>query len=358
MSVISQFFPSGESSGGGGNTGYVEAKILVVGGGGPGHCRYQCTIQPGSCPNGSCNCLCINYGAAGGVIYTDGALKPGETCPIQVGTGSTSTTTTSCTWCFPCACCFKVAFQDGGNGGASYFGGTNGYCAEGGKGCYELCPTCTCPNAGNFCSISGEKNIGTGGEKNFDAFKTGFESNGTVRVTNFASCTVGAGGGLYSQSSSISTCSGVIDSNFTPISNSGASPLCPTIGQCPYAYYSHHGFYHELLGPGNGQVVGGSKLGKATCKQCFNCSCGYCCEVLCPTYTDAIKNFGGLGNGTGSGGEIIASIGGCPGSVIVQYPNTYAATPAPARPGSTDCSPNTPGFYTYYYLTPGSITLP
>ena len=57
-------------------------------------------------------------------------------------------------------------------------------------------------------------------------------------------------------------------------------------------------------------------------------------------------------------GGLLPCIGGCPGSVIIQYPNDYAATPAPNRPGSTDCSPNTPGFYTYYYLTPGSITLP
>ena len=356
MSTLTQFFGGGSGGGGG---SYIEAKVLVVGGGASGFCSFGCKQQPPSCPNGSCNCLRISYGGAGGVIYRDGVLKPGTSCPIQVGAGASSTSTIQCAWCGPCACCFRVCFQDGGPGGASYFGGTGGLCAEGGIGYFNPSPTSPCPTAGSFSSATGTKNIGRSGQKNFDAFSTGFECSANTRQAQFSNNIVGpSGGGMYVQSSSIATCAGVTDVNFTPIPSAGAATLQPTGQFCPYQYYNHHGFYHELLGAGNGQIVGASKFGQSSCKSCFCIQCSYCCEVLCPTYTDAIKNFGGLGNGTGSGGEMCANIGGCPGSVIVQYPNTYDAVPAPNRPGSVDCSPNTPGFYTYYYLTPGSITLP
>lgn len=49
---------------------------------------------------------------------------------------------------------------------------------------------------------------------------------------------------------------------------------------------------------------------------------------------------------------------GSSGSVTVRYPASWGATPAPQRSGSVDCSPNTPGYYTYRWTSPGSITLP
>ena len=55
-------------------------------------------------------------------------------------------------------------------------------------------------------------------------------------------------------------------------------------------------------------------------------------------------------------GEYIYS-GGCPGSVIVQYPDEYAAATT-SSPNVCDCSPNTPGFRTYAFYEPGTITLP
>ena len=48
---------------------------------------------------------------------------------------------------------------------------------------------------------------------------------------------------------------------------------------------------------------------------------------------------------------------GCPGSVIVQYPDDYSAA-STSSPSVVDCSPNTPGFRTYKFLCPGSITFP
>ena len=49
---------------------------------------------------------------------------------------------------------------------------------------------------------------------------------------------------------------------------------------------------------------------------------------------------------------------GSSGSVTIRYPSSWGATPAPSRSGSVDCSPQTPGYYTYRWTSPGSITLP
>jgi hypothetical protein len=51
-------------------------------------------------------------------------------------------------------------------------------------------------------------------------------------------------------------------------------------------------------------------------------------------------------------------LSGSPGTVIVKYPDVFGTIPGPQRPGSEDCSPNTPGFRTYRFTSPGSITLP
>ena len=351
MSLISQFFPSGESSGAG-SSGYIEAKILVVGGGGGGYCRAVCTCAPPTSPNQFSNQSCFSYGSAGGVAFVDGILKPGDTCPIQVGGGTPTTTVMTCFWCSPTnGCCFW--FHDGGPGGSSYFGGTNGICVGG--GILDWTPTgAPCPNSGSLAVGTGARSLGPGGTKNFDKFQSGFE-DGCNKNMRIGSCITPTSQTWFT-SPSVSTCNNVLDSGFETV-NENCSPLPGN--QCPSINAQYHGLYHELLGPGNGQIVGGGKFGFYNCKctPAFNCLNSYCAPILCPTTTDAIKNFGGLGNGTGSGG-LLPCIGGCPGSVIIQYPNDYAATPAPNRPGSTDCSPNTPGFYTYYYLTPGSITLP
>ena len=71
--------------------------------------------------------------------------------------------------------------------------------------------------------------------------------------------------------------------------------------------------------------------------------------------------------GSGAGGNTVWSqncvfptgpySNGCPGSVIIQYPDEYAAATT-SSPSVVDCSPNTPGSRTYKFLCPGSITFP
>lgn len=71
--------------------------------------------------------------------------------------------------------------------------------------------------------------------------------------------------------------------------------------------------------------------------------------------------------GSGAGGNTVWSPNasfptgpysdGCPGSVIIQYPDEFAAATV-SSPSVVDCSPNTPGSRTYKFLCPGSITFP
>ena len=360
MSLISQFFPSGESSGSSGGSGYIEAKILVVGGGGAGHCQAYCFKPCPNIPTSGLYCYKMVAGSPGGVIYVDTTLQPGATCPIQVGSGSPGTTTNFCQWNqsgpYPIPPCFSFCFQNGGPGGSSYFGGTTGFCAGGGVGDWAPNPgPAGCPTAGSFCTSVGDTSVFPGGAKDFNEFVSGFEVSKQCYVRMLHVC------GATAPSRSIACDNNVIDQNFDIVSTLSSSP--PTANNpSPSVGFSVHGFYHELLGPGNGQVVGGGTYGQASCKQGpgapFPCVPIMPVAIRCPTYTDAIKNWTGAGDGSGVGGELSAATSACPGSVIIEYPNDYAATPAPNRPGSTDCSPNTPGFYTYYYLTPGSITLP
>ena len=60
---------------------------------------------------------------------------------------------------------------------------------------------------------------------------------------------------------------------------------------------------------------------------------------------------------TSTAGTYCYANGGCPGSVIVQYPTEYDAA-VTSGPSVVDCSSNTPGYRTYMFLCPGSITLP
>jgi len=73
-------------------------------------------------------------------------------------------------------------------------------------------------------------------------------------------------------------------------------------------------------------------------------------------------------DGSGAGGNTIYACSncfpttetishGCPGSVIIQYPDEFAAATT-SSPSVVDCSPNTPGSRTYKFLCPGTITFP
>jgi len=67
-----------------------------------------------------------------------------------------------------------------------------------------------------------------------------------------------------------------------------------------------------------------------------------------------------VGHGSGAP-ALIAPEGGSAsadqGTVIVQYPNAFSAATV-SSPNVCNCSPQTPGCFTYRFLSPGSITIP
>lgn len=101
------------------------------------------------------------------------------------------------------------------------------------------------------------------------------------------------------------------------------------------------------LGTGGPSTTGGSG-GQGSITPCFcNASAG----------SNGTANLGG-GGGGGGAATCSQQAGGSGGSgtVIIQYPNAFPA--APLSPGACNCSPLTPGFFTYRFNGPGSITLP
>ena len=358
MSTLTQFFGGGGGGGGGTGPGYLTAKILVVGGGYTGYCGEYCfkSVPPVNV-QGRYTCQQI-AGAAGAVIYADTVMTPGATCPIQVGYGATYGALSYDTYSFtngynPTGQCCNLRYPSPEyQAGASFFGGATGYCA--GAGTATTTPHPASPTAITYTPQASCRNIDCGGAVQVDRFQSGFHCSASGSFLTFQSRIPG----VTQISRSASYKNNQIDFNFDKVDDLPGSPV-PATTPSPSCGWQSHGFYHELLG--TGQVVGGGQLGFAACKS-SNPQVGTIpcvpSNIRCPTVTDALKNWTGIGTGTGSGGVPTDGTSGCPGSVIVQYPNDYDAVPAPNRPGSVDCSSNTPGFYTYYYLTPGSITLP
>jgi hypothetical protein len=60
---------------------------------------------------------------------------------------------------------------------------------------------------------------------------------------------------------------------------------------------------------------------------------------------------------TGFGGRTTGCAGGS-GTVVIKYPDMWAAADPSAYPGAVDISPATPGYRTYKFTSSGSITLP
>jgi len=304
MSNLNQFFPS--SGGGGGSGGSVPnqipAEIIVVGGGGYGsnstNCGCRNPVAPVACGPTFYNAS-YNAGNGGDTIHAQNyMLRRGQTCPVQVGAGAT-------------VLCF-VSYSTGSNigfygtcqtvagiigyGGTSFFGGTTGLCAGG--ACTIGCPAPTPyqPNAGGICGSKGGTNV-----SNVQAYDTYIVTNSTISraILSPTVCVFGsAGAGSY---------------GFTP---AGAQCIAfvPSQQMC--------------IGYGATNSGGGAS-----------------------TYSDIAGHHPGYPDT-----NIPACNGTKAGTVIVKYPLEFGA--APAFPGACDCSPQTPGFYTYRFVSPGCIVLP
>lgn len=81
---------------------------------------------------------------------------------------------------------------------------------------------------------------------------------------------------------------------------------------------------------------------------------GYC--ALCPgVYLKTACSNTGTGGCNSYSAPTPASAGGS-GFAVISYKTTFAGA-ATTAPGAVDCSPQTPGYYTYVYTSSGSFTL-
>jgi len=301
MSNLNQFFPS---SGGGRSTPtLIPAEIVVVGGGAWGfYCLLsgcKCFAVPGPPPYSFTHCVSGNGGAA--IHAQNFMLSPGSTCPIQVGFAATDANPSdwSCVNSSPVCTKNFTVYGFTGAGGTSYFGGTSVLCAEG--SCSQGVPL---------------KPVAPYAPPTY----------GVVNVR--AGCTNVSSGQLYD----LSIKTGVIQTDILGsvciFGNNGAGGYSATPAGC------------------NGGNI-----------------CLIPAEQICIIY--GADNSGG---GSSAFVNLQPTHPGFPdanipicrktknGTVIVKYPNAFPASPS--FPGACDCSPQTPGYHTYRFVSPGSITLP
>ena len=326
MSALTQFF------GGGGG---IPSEVLVVNGGSGASRAYVISINPYA-PSTRCSIL---QGQGGYVASAFLDITPGSTCPVTVGYGGTSVCRSAGSptpWCF-FNCCV------GGSGTASRFstlGGTDR-------------TQVTSPTDASIAAPYGINLLATYG----CPFSTGVISSNSPCLLNAASETsygfLGYGGPV---------CSNMCGATMVMTAYQGgacmqfktftASPCMSANGLDSHAA---QGFVSKITG--TVQAYGSSKA--------YNW--GYCAGPygsgftpvsifhLCKTRPHPSH----LGTGSGHGAWMCEGsvIDACPGTVIIQYPSDFNAASV-SSPNVCDCSPATPGFRTYRFLCPGSITFP
>lgn len=358
MSLLSQFFPSG-GAGGGASSSQIESRILIVDGGkGAGR-----TI---------CPCLNAIAGTGGKVYEVNVYLNPGSVCPVTVGYGGTSSSRTVCTFCSGPygGCCLGTLSCLGNWGTFSSFSNLVSSC---------LPPTVACPtpapSATWRCYVpvadSTKFNFNLNYEKQnvpFDTYITIPSSKGTTleeiaynvsqTPCSFTGCGCYALGGFYDPTSMCTLNNYQIYNKALANSNYCFDRSCcrlitsPCNFCAPDFYTTQDTTVTNQFGRGSGYVsditgcvcvygAGGLWYGGSQTVLCR-------CDV---TYT-------GSGAGAPTLGPVcVPTISGCPGIVVVQYPTDYSAATT-SSPNVCDCSPLTPGYRTYKFYCPGSITLP
>jgi hypothetical protein len=310
MSNLSQFF--------GGGSDKIEIELLVVAGGGGGNYALSQINSPSPTTRLIGTSL-GSGGGGGGVYYGLIPVSPGSTCPIVIG---------------------------GGGNGTSAFA----------------------PGDGTFgfnIATSGSPSIFNAPDVRYESFGGGFGGGINWPGPGF-NLTFGApggsGGGATGQIQPGDVEIGYSLHSTGPLDNQSPTPFGGG------AYYGNNGW--PSSSPPTGGGYGGS-------------------SAFVTTISGIATQFGVGGNGTsgaplsvserrgytsnqvpntGHGGNALSPIGpgspfpsavarsGNPGVVIVRYPT--ALSPSFITPGGTDISPSTPGYRTYRFTSPGSITLP
>lgn len=370
MSVISQFFPSpgGSSSGGGaGNIGGGTTPVEIIGmggGGGAGGCA----------PFPACGGSTRGIGGDGGmgaIFYANNYfISPGTTYPITIGAGGVagSPSTSSAT--------------QGTNGGATSFNNPECklcVCGGGGGGA----STNSAPNGDATCGKDGGTG-GAGGNIITSGYGPGYHATGCLGGM------YGCGGrGAYHERQlkvtgmcQFSAClpgspaSGAFHGQYENVITSNAETL-----KTPWGFMGGFDAYFEgYLYKGNTpasqacyvMTCGGGAMSNviALCRSqpcaapadagCTGRISAGCMNNIDERYfelnwfTSGRICLGCIPSYIGSGGEGISQSAGCPGTVIIRYPDQFAAATVV---NGTDCSPVTPGYRSYRFSTSGSITL-
>ena len=298
MSNLTDFF-SGSGGGAGVFGANVFADIIIVGGGGGAACSTASNCAP-TAPNTTI--LRYPGGGGGGIYRLRYGLNCDQTYPITVGAGGAAGPSDTGT----------QGTTQAENGSPSKFDG-NRFIAYGGGGGGSYC-YCS-PNPGADAHAYGKAG-GQGGSgigqicwSQLDASYASFGSQFGYHYGNAFTIMRGQ--------------------------------VCPA----PLAYPD------DATKPINEYDLSGSSACDAFARPGW-----FCAGAPSPTAATFGCAFstGQANSGDGAGSCNGPAAGGS-GFVVVSYPTSHRA--APARPGSNDCSPYTPGYYTYVFTSSGSITL-
>lgn len=330
MSVASQFFPTSIVGSGNG----IPLEMLVVSGGGGAGGFY---------PTGS------GSGGGGAIEYVNNYYaSPGVTLTVTVGSGGASGSV------FPNS-------QPGSNGGNS---------------------SVTSPNGDKFFVLGG----GGGGAGTVSSGLSG-GTGGSGPPTN-TSATIAEGAYFIGRPASYPGSSGegslalniggggdqsMIAATYLPTAY-GFKGGFPATAQAPFAAPVPLGGPTITVAPfagGAGNMIfsarsPGTGPGGTAALLTFSTTTG---NSFRSSITGTTTGYGGGGHmiaappgnapansGYGGQGSIPGSANGGSGTVIIKYPDAFAA--APSFPGATDLTPSTPGYRTYQFTASGSITLP
>ncbi len=304
----------------------IDIELLVVAGGGGGNYTVGTLYSPSPTVRFIDIPRLGAGGGGGGVFYGVIPIDPGSTCPVVVGGGGAGT---SGLW----PGTGSVIFNTASNGSPSIFSA----------------PTI------RYESFGG----GAGG---------GLLGPGNPGFTILNGVSGGSGGGSPGASAPGIPSVGYTLHAYGPYTNQSQIPFGGG------AYYGNNGYEGSPgpLGPGNGSGGYGGSSALVTTIAGITTMYGVGgVGGISPTNPAAPERRGYVPapaqQNTGHGGNGIGPLGatplpaavapsGAPGVVIVRYPTSLSA--APAFPGATDISPSTPGYRTYRFTSPGSITLP
>lgn len=331
MSVLSQFFSGGGTAPA---EGGIPAEILIVNGGSGAWCTCSCSSYPFS-PG---YYISFNQGMGGYTADIHKCVLSGATCPITVGAGGASQCRDTVNSISP-YCCVRCCI--GGSGCASKFGCIGG--TDRAQGTTPADARINVPYGIDKLSLFGcpwNTQIGP-----TEIVCNPCLDGATTTVVYFP---------RYGAAPTTSICSSFTNSPFY-------AGLCLTFGafnQCPLACLEVPG----ADSTGNrGQVskITGTvqEYGASKTLNGFQNGLGPlgCCVPVCKTRPHPTS----LGEGSGHGAWRCEGVimDACPGTVIIQYPTDYDASSV-SSPNVCDCSPQTPGYRTYRFLCPGSITFP